>query len=77
VTSKIVAIAGANALMLVFGAGLLPLLRLAHTRRELLAKLDELRARMLSERPGVVLSRADVARTILWEGIKRGQGEVE
>jgi len=29
VTSKIVAIAGANALMLVFGAGLLPLLRLA------------------------------------------------
>jgi hypothetical protein len=39
VTSKIVAIAGANALMLVFGAGLLPLLRLAHTRRELLARL--------------------------------------
>jgi hypothetical protein len=39
VTSKIVAIAGANALMLVFGAGLLPLLRLAQTRRELLGRL--------------------------------------
>ena len=38
-TSKIVAIAGANALMLVFGAGLLPVLRLAHTRRELLGRL--------------------------------------
>ena len=38
-TSKIVAIAGANALMLVFGAGLLPLLRLAQTRRELLGRL--------------------------------------
>lgn len=38
-TSKIVAIAGANVLMLVLGAGLLPLLRLANTRRELLARL--------------------------------------
>jgi hypothetical protein len=39
VTSKIVAIAGANALMLVLGAGLLPYLRLARTRRELLSRL--------------------------------------
>jgi hypothetical protein len=39
VTSKIVAIAGANALMLVLGAGLLPYLRLAATRRELLSRL--------------------------------------
>ena len=38
-TSKIVAIAGANVLMLVVGAGLLPLLRLAQTRRELLGRL--------------------------------------
>ena len=38
-TSKILDIAGANALMLVLGAGLLPLLRLASTRRELLARL--------------------------------------
>jgi hypothetical protein len=39
VTSKIIAIAGANALMLVLGAGLLPYLRLAQTRRELLTRL--------------------------------------
>jgi hypothetical protein len=39
VTAKIVDIAGANALMLVLGAGLLPLLRLASTRRELLTRL--------------------------------------
>jgi hypothetical protein len=39
VTSKIVAIAGANALMLVLGAGLMPYLRLARTRRELLSRL--------------------------------------
>ena len=38
-TSNIVAIAGANVLMLVLGAGLLPLLRLASTRRELLMRL--------------------------------------
>ena len=38
-TSKIVAIAGANALMLLLGAGLLPYLRLARTRRELLSRL--------------------------------------
>jgi hypothetical protein len=39
VTSNIVAIAGANALMLVLGAGLLPYLRLAASRRELLSRL--------------------------------------
>jgi len=39
VTSKIVAIAGANALMLLLGGGLLPYLRLARTRRELLSRL--------------------------------------
>jgi hypothetical protein len=39
VTSKIVAIGGANALMLLLGAGLLPYLRLACTRRELVSRL--------------------------------------
>jgi hypothetical protein len=39
VTGKVLAIAGANALMLVLGAGLLPYLRLVQTRRELLARL--------------------------------------
>jgi hypothetical protein len=39
VTGKIVALGGVNALMLVVGAGLLPPLRLAATRRELLARL--------------------------------------
>jgi hypothetical protein len=38
-TAHIVAIAGANALMLVLGAGLLPQLRLARTRREIAARL--------------------------------------
>src|SRR5262249_52735791 len=39
VTTKIVALAGANVLMLVIGTGLLPFLRLASTRREVLARL--------------------------------------
>jgi hypothetical protein len=38
-TSKILEIVGANALMFVLGMGLLPLLRLVSTRRELLARL--------------------------------------
>ena len=37
-TSEILAIIGANVLMPVLGAGLLPLLRLARTRRELLRR---------------------------------------
>src|SRR5581483_7862592 len=39
VTGKILALAGVNVLMLVLGCGLLPVLRLAATRRELLARL--------------------------------------
>src|SRR5207244_1725144 len=39
VTSRILDLAGANGLMLLAGAGLLPLLRLARTRRELVARL--------------------------------------
>lgn len=38
-TGKILALAGVNVLMLVLGCGLLPVLRLAATRRELLARL--------------------------------------
>jgi hypothetical protein len=39
VTGRIAELAGANVLMLVLGSGLLPLLRLAKTRRELLLRL--------------------------------------
>jgi hypothetical protein len=39
VTSRILELAGANGLMLLLGAGLLPLLRLAHSRRELVVRL--------------------------------------
>jgi len=41
----------------------------------LLDALDGLRARQAEQRPGVVLSRADVARTILWKAIRRAEQE--
>lgn len=45
------------------------------TNQELLDKLEELRRRRSDESPGVVLSTADVARTILWDAIQRAEGE--
>jgi len=39
--------------------------------QDLLDKLDLLRDRQSLERPGIVLSRADVARAILWDAVNR------
>lgn len=41
------------------------------TNSELLDKLEELRRQRSSQQRGVVLSTADVARSILWEAIER------
>jgi hypothetical protein len=37
----------------------------------LLDKLESMREQRISMSPGVTLSRADVARALLWEGIRR------
>jgi hypothetical protein len=39
--------------------------------QDLLNKLNLLLERRLKENPGIVLSRADVARSILWDAVKR------
>jgi hypothetical protein len=39
--------------------------------QDLLDKLNLLLERRLKENPGIVLSRADVARAILWDAVKR------
>ena len=39
--------------------------------QDLLDKLNELLERRQRENPGVALSRADVARAILWDAVKR------
>lgn len=39
--------------------------------QELLDKLNLLRDKRSKERPGIVLSRADIARAILWEAVNR------
>ena len=41
--------------------------------QELLDRLDRLRDRERRARPGVVLSRADIARTILWDALQRDE----
>ena len=43
--------------------------------QELLDKLEELRKRRNDKNPGMVISRADVARSILWEGLARAEGK--
>lgn len=43
--------------------------------QELLDKLEELRRERSEEQRGIVLSKADVARAILWEAIERGDKE--
>ncbi len=42
--------------------------------QELLDKLDELASRRSARTPGLTLSRSDVARMLLWEGIARAEG---
>jgi len=39
--------------------------------QDLIDRLNQLRERRQRENPGVALSRADVARSILWEAMKR------
>ncbi|WP_437298199.1 hypothetical protein [Sorangium sp. So ce426] len=41
------------------------------TNQELLDKLNLLLERRQRENPGVALSRADVARAILWDAVRR------
>lgn len=44
--------------------------------QKLLDKLEELRQRRNDKTPGIVISRADVARSILWDGLARAdEGE--
>ena len=44
--------------------------------QDLLDKLNQLLERRQRENPGLALSRADVARAILWEAVRReGLGE--
>jgi hypothetical protein len=45
--------------------------------QDLLDRLDELRQQRSAKNPGIVLSRADIARAILWEAIERGGKEKE
>ena len=39
---------------------------------DLLKRLDKLREQQSKRKPGIVLSRADVARSILWDAVQRG-----
>jgi len=43
--------------------------------QELLDKLEELRRDRSEKAPGIVFSKADVARAILWEAIEREEKE--
>jgi hypothetical protein len=43
--------------------------------QELLNRLDGLRRRRSERAPGVVISRADVVRSLLWEGLVRAERE--
>lgn len=45
------------------------------TDQDLLDRLDELRVRQESKMPGIVLSRADIARAVLWDAINRSEKE--
>ena len=49
---------------------------LVRANQDLLDKLNQLLERRQRENPGVALSRADVARAILWDAVKR-EGLIE
>ncbi len=47
------------------------------TDQKLLDKLEELRRIQSEKTQGGVLSKADIVRALLWEGVERAEGEKE